>query len=421
MARHVPEYRPAEASGPYRLVVVETLGTGHGLRLLRTACRVGLRTLFVTSGGDRYCDDLDVDLLEHPPPLLGVVAGVDTTDTGAVGRAITPFRDDNPAVISQVDRAQVPAALAAERLGLSSLLGVDVIRQCSDKARFREVLATAGLSRVRTRAATSRVTAVQAAESLGWPLVIKPASGSGSVGVRLARDRTELELALPKWDQGGGPVVLEEYLAGPLVSLEVFRWRNQSVILGLTDRVLSLPPEFAELSWTYPTSLGDGWRCSIEELGDRVLNELGFADGPAHMEFILTADGPRMVEVNPRIAGRGLTALVSSFSGYDEYELTLMRAVGVGRLPSRRPTVGFGSEHVVTGRPGSAVSAQVAVSAAGLPGVVHIRSVSANRSGESHGGLLDLGEAQATGDTFAEAQGRARAAAQYVMGLLVAS
>jgi phosphoribosylamine-glycine ligase len=40
----------------------------------------------------------------------------------------------------------------------------------------------------------------------------------------------------------------------------------------------------------------------------RALDAFGFRFGPAYSEIMLTADGPRLVEVNSRVAGSGMAA-----------------------------------------------------------------------------------------------------------------
>lgn len=407
----------ADGPPPFRLVIVEALGSGNGLRLVSSACDLGFRTLFVTTGRSRYQDDLQRSLLASPPASLSVVEGVNTTSATDIARALEPVVSDHPVVLSQVDRSQHVASLAAEQLGLATPLPSGVIRRCTDKGELRSTLAAACISPVATQVVGNLEQAVSAAATLGWPVVAKPLRGTGSVGVRLVRDEDELRSAIEALrSMGSLEMLIEEYLVGPLVSLELFRWCGQTVALGLTDRVLSPPPEFAELAWTYPMHVAPGLESRITELGDHILSHLGFSNGAAHLEFVLTQDGPKVVEVNPRMAGRGLTDLVSMLSGYNEYEMTLRAALGEGPGTRGNPLGMFGGEHVISGPAGPAVAPTVLEEAARLPGVQHVRYLPASRALGTAGGLLDLGEVQALGSTFAEAQARARAAAQFVMG-----
>ncbi|NUS43644.1 MAG: ATP-grasp domain-containing protein, partial [Mycobacteriaceae bacterium] len=219
----------------------------------------------------------------------------------------------------------------------------------------------------------------------------------------------------------GSAALFEEYLTGPLVSVEVFRKAGRSLVLGVTDRVLSDPPYFAELSWTFPLHLPAGVRAELESAADAVLTAIGFDDGPAHVEFVLGPTGPKVVEVNPRMAGRGVTQLVNALSGYDEYELTIRAALGLA-LPEPGPKPpGFLSEWVVTAPADAPVTAEIAAAATSLPGVLGARLALHTPRTHAHGDRYDVGEVRAYGVSANEAQMCARAGAHAVMAAIAAA
>src|SRR5665648_984228 len=65
--------------------------------------------------------------------------------------------------------------------------------------------------------------------SCGFPAVVKPDSASGSEGVSLVHDDAELSSALACLAAGGHEPVVEEYIAGPSLSLEVLAWDGHVV------------------------------------------------------------------------------------------------------------------------------------------------------------------------------------------------
>ena len=79
------------------------------------------------------------------------------------------------------------AAALARRLGLPAA-DPNAIRRCRDKGAQWQRLHEAGVPVPRSRCADNPAEAVAAAEQLGWPVVVKPVSGSGSVGVRCCED-----------------------------------------------------------------------------------------------------------------------------------------------------------------------------------------------------------------------------------------
>jgi cysteine synthase A len=394
------------------LLVVDALSTGSGLHLVDTACRLGLDVAFLVGERRRFAHDLQAGLLADPPANLRVVEGVDTIAAASIAEAIRDHGREGCAVIAQSDRSIAVAAEACEATG-RRFLAPDVARRCRDKHAFRRACDRAGVASVRYAAAADEAAVRQAAAMLGLPLVVKPPLGTASLGVRLAASADEaVAAARALWATGGGPVLLEEYLPGPLVSAELFRHRGTTLRLGLTDRVLSDPPDFAELSWTFPLRLGPAEEEGVFEAAEAALDAVGFDSGPAHVELVLTGRGPRVVELNPRMAGRGLSDMVSGRSAYDVYELTIRAALDMPLPPPRTPAAGYASEWVVTGSPAGHIPEAAVRAVRALPGVRHVRLVDPARAMYAHAGLVDLGEVRATGSTFAEAQMRARAGAQ---------
>ena len=68
----------------------------------------------------------------------------------------------------------------------------------------------------------------------GFPVVVKPSTASGSEGVVVAHDEAELDAARRELERGGHEVVVEEYVAGPSLSLEVLAWGGRAVPLQVT-------------------------------------------------------------------------------------------------------------------------------------------------------------------------------------------
>jgi len=70
--------------------------------------------------------------------------------------------------------------------------------------------------------------------SCGFPAVVKPDSASGSEGVSVVEDDAELMAALARLAAAGHEPVIEEYIAGPSLSLEVLAWDGHVVPLQVT-------------------------------------------------------------------------------------------------------------------------------------------------------------------------------------------
>ena len=147
-------------------------------------------------------------------------------------------------------------ARAAARLGLP---GADpaAVERCRDKRRQRLALRGAGVAVPAGASASSPAEAAEVAGAIGFPVVLKPADGTGSRGVRLCCDPAEVRhhaagLLATRHDERGQPtipaVLVEEYVTGAEVSVETFG----TEIVGITAKHLGRLPSFVEVRPRFP-------------------------------------------------------------------------------------------------------------------------------------------------------------------------
>jgi len=256
--------------------------------LLPAAGRAGLRVRVLTD--DPAAHRAVYAGQEHEP----VVEGCAVTDVRAVLAAI----GGRPtAVASNSDHLQVQTALAADYFDLPGKDWRSAVR-ARDKGLMRSTLRAAGLDDTpfaRLRPGDS----IKGIE-VRYPSVLKPAEGVASEDVVLVRDRAELEQRIAAVRaRRDGDLLVEGLIEGPLHTLETLGDGTNLRIWGGYRTTVSAAPFFIEerLTWepTRPSEVQTAVLNQIEALG------VGF--GPAHTEFIATADGPRIVEVNDRLIG----------------------------------------------------------------------------------------------------------------------
>lgn len=310
------------------LVMVESNTTGTGRLFCAAAQRLGYRPMMFTRDPARYpyvAED------EIPHEVL------DTTDLAALLRAGAGLDGRIAGVTSSSEYSIGIAGAFARELGLPHQ-DPDAVAVCRDKSAQRARLGEAGLPGPRFASARTPGDAVAAAIDIGLPVVIKPVAGSGSIGVRLCTTGSEVraaaghiletdhrELALPPQDS----VLVEEYLDGPEYSVEVLGTR----VVGITRKHLGPEPYFVETGHDFPAPLAEPERAALAEAALAALRALGLGHGPAHVELRLTAHGPRVVEVNPRLAGGMIPRLVQEAIGVDMILQTVAAAAG-GAAPS---------------------------------------------------------------------------------------
>ena len=273
--------------------------------------------------------------LIEPLTMDGILAAGCAAAQDAAARS-TPVAG----VATYDERYVEPAALLAEKLGLPGP-GVAAVRACKDKWETRRLLAAAGVGSIRARLAGSAGEAAEAASELGLPVVLKPRSLGGSIGVVRADEPGQVRRCFEVAAHGTAPglvlehpgVVVEEYVEGPEFSIDSVVRDGHVTPLVLAEKSVGLAPYFEEVGHVVDPA-GLPVTAELATFLQRVHEVLGFADGVTHAEYKDTPDGFKLIEVNARLGGDLIPYLGLLAAGVD-----LPGAVAdlaVGRAPSLR-------------------------------------------------------------------------------------
>jgi D-alanine-D-alanine ligase-like ATP-grasp enzyme len=216
---------------------------------------------------------------------------------------------------------------------LSNLLGVpnvdaamsDIIR---DKYKQNRFLAKLGIPVPDTFATNKLQDMLTWQEEHGkYPVVVKPLDSSGSDGLHICENRGQVIAAFEKLylkrNVDGNinyMVIIQEYMEGPEF---VVNFASSAGVHLLTD------------VWEYhkkEVTVAGGAKAHIRSHNDliaisqaneemvryciRILNAFKYWFGASHFEVMLTALGPRLVELNPRLAGARLPQYVAEAGGW---------------------------------------------------------------------------------------------------------
>ncbi|GAB3300301.1 ATP-grasp domain-containing protein [Parasphingorhabdus pacifica] len=280
-------------------------------------------------------------------PLLGAenVLTVETNDPRGLLDRIERL---NPAlgfdgVLTSCDYYLPAAARLAAHLGLPGAPPEAVERACS-KDLARRALHDACVPGPAFALAETTSGLEEAAEAMGYPLVIKPVDLCAGMFVRevdgpeqlRAAHRAILGFPVNARGQRRNPtVLLEELLTGPELSVETVTMGGNTTVVGITDKSVAGAPCFVETGHMFPAALTETTENEITRVAVAAIEALGLDNVVAHTEIKLTADGPRLVEVNPRPAGNQITELVRRVTGID---LPAVAArVALGERPELEP------------------------------------------------------------------------------------
>jgi biotin carboxylase len=227
------------------------------------------------------------------------------------------------------DRAVVPAASVAARLGLPGI-GADVARAMTHKPTMRRRLAEAGIPQPAFAALTARDSG---RGGVPLPAVLKPADSGGQRGLFLIERDVELAERLPATlaFSVGGEAMLEEYVDGTELNALIAVRGGVPTLLTLSDRLRHGGPGFG-VGWihSFPSSLPADVLARVAEVALEAVRALGLQDGIAFPQLIATADGRVVVvEVAARIAAGQMADLVRHGTGIELYQIAIAQSLGL--------------------------------------------------------------------------------------------
>jgi biotin carboxylase len=191
---------------------------------------------------------------------------------------------------------------------------------------MRRCLDEAGLGRLWHAVVWDEASLEAAAAAAPLPCIVKPRQGVASEEVKLAMDRREVtEHCKRVWAaEPEKPMLLEEFVAGPLCTLETLGDGKSLQVIGSYRTVLSPSPYFIELEGTFGSGLAPDDEAAVLEQ----LRAIGVGFGACHTELILSASGPRIVEVNYRFPGDQREFLMQEVLGIPLFERLLSIHLG---------------------------------------------------------------------------------------------
>ena len=165
-----------------------------------------------------------------------------------------------------------------------------------------------------------------------FPLIVKPVDRSGSRGVSLVRDESELVEAIQAARERSfsAQVIIEQFIEGRELSVESISWQGRHYILQFTDKETTGAPHYIEKTHHQPAELSVSQKESLVRLTRKSLDCLGVQNGASHSEFKIMESGEMyLIEVGARMGGDCIGSdLVRLSTGYDFVRGVIEVAVG---------------------------------------------------------------------------------------------
>lgn len=237
-------------------------------------------------------------------------------------------------------------AAVAKELGLVGISDETALK-ATNKAFMRKAFEEQGVAIPAFFKVSSKEEYFEAADKLGERFIVKPADNSGSRGIFLVDDKNNKEVLEGAYEYSrkysrNGDVMVEEFMVGPEVSVELLAVKGDYHVLQITDKLTTGAPHFVEIGHSQPSRLPEETKEKIKALAIAAAKAVGIENGPGHAEIIVTKDGPKMVEIGARMGGGCITThLVPLSTGIDMTEGTINTALG--KQPDLEPKISMGS------------------------------------------------------------------------------
>ena len=257
----------------------------------------GYETIMINCNPETVSTDYDTsDRLYFEPLTFEHVMEILATeqDNGTLHGVIVQFGGQTPLKLAN--------ALEAEGI---PILGTspDAIDLAEDRERFQALVNQLGLKQPKNGIASTDSQAIEIAEKIGFPLVIRPSYVLGGRAMEIVRDMAQLKRYISDAVvvSGDSPVLLDSYLSGAVecdvdalcdgkdVHVAGIMQHIEEAGVHSGDSACSLPPH------SLPKVITDELVKQTEELA-KALNVVGLMN----VQFAVKNDDIYLIEVNPR-------------------------------------------------------------------------------------------------------------------------
>ena len=234
-----------------------------------------------------------VGVIDYNPNAVGVpfadeFFNVSTIDIDGVAETAKKFAPDGIMTLA-TDMPMRSIAKAAEVCGLPGIT-MDTAIKSTDKGEMIKAFKEKGVPHPWYHIIENGEELEKIIKEITFPCISKPTDNSGSRGVMLCNSENDIREAFSYSSSCGrsGSVIVEEYLKGNEVSVEIIVLKGKVHILQITDKLTTGAPHFVEMGHSQPSSLLPEQIEDIRDVAEKAVKAVGIENGPAHVEIMLT-------------------------------------------------------------------------------------------------------------------------------------
>jgi len=249
------------------------------------------------------------------------------------------------------------------------------INKAEDREEFDVLLEQLGLSRPQGKTVFSSEEAVEAAESLGYPVLVRPSYVLGGQGMEIAWDEKDIReyMSIIGRVKQEHPILVDKYLVGKEIEVDAISDGEDVLIPGIMEHIERAGVHSGDSISVYPArTVGKKHEAELVAITKQLVKALD-VKGLINIQFVLYQDRVYIIEVNPR-SSRTVPYL-SKVTGIPMIALAVKASLG-----QKLPEFGYGTG--LHRRKGTGLLLREAAGRGGEPGAgdeIHRRS-----SGDLH-------------------------------------
>lgn len=208
-----------------------------------------------------------------------------------------------------------------EKLNLPRFVSSQTAKICNNKIEMRKFLGVDFDGNLKYQVLENKNENIE----LSFPFIMKPSDSQGQRGVRLIHNFDEFieNYEISKNYSSSEKVILEEYISGPELSVNVYMIDGEISLLVPSDRVCweNFQGGLIHKHIVPSKILNDEMENNIFDLVKRVSEKLKINNGPIYFQIKIIKNSPIIIEVTPRLDGCHMWKLLYHYTGVNLIKL----------------------------------------------------------------------------------------------------
>ncbi|SIS40341.1 carbamoyl phosphate synthase large subunit [Salimicrobium flavidum] len=174
-----------------------------------------------------------------------------------------------------------------------------VIEKLEDREAFYDLLQSIDVPHIPGEMCHSAQEARQAADSYQYPLLCRPSYVIGGQGMVVIHSKGELEAALEETEAKHYPLVMDQFITGEEIEVELVSNGEEVFIPGLMAHIEEAGVHSGDSMAVFPAEVDEGISGQIEKYAEKIATHVNYK-GIMNIQFLVSGEEVFVLEVNPR-------------------------------------------------------------------------------------------------------------------------